>query len=407
VSLRIEIRDPRIGRLSIAAGTADPKERDRRRASLLQLVETERGRAIIDKLRRRKLKLEAVHAAVLTLDLGALENAARLAEAPPIGLGDTIDAWLKVLQGANRSVQTIEFYRSICNGMEATFGVVRDHGEVTRDRSIAEITRAEGEAWLTEPKQKARPWAPRTQTAAASVARQVWDRAITLDEERAERTGTPRTLVRNFWRRDGSRKGIKAPKIRRTRVEFLQRNEAARLLRAVKHTPNGAWIAVGLYAGLRGGEAANLRLGIDVHLDRGVLKIQNRAGQFAWHTKSDNSVRDVPIHPALARWLRLHIREGFAGQTYLFRTPGQDRPISRSTWRTWTQDAYKAAGIRYGRKKDALVYHSLRHTFASWLTIADVHPLKIAKLMGDDVSEVLKTYSHLVRENLEEAIGRL
>ena len=31
----------------------------------------------------------------------------------------------------------------------------------------------------------------------------------------------------------------------------------------------------------------------------------------------------------------------------------------------------------------ALTAHSLRHTFASWLTIADTHPLKIAKLMGD------------------------
>lgn len=408
MTLRIEIRDPRIGRLSVRAGTDDSQERDERRKTLTRLLESERGLAIIRRLRERKLTIAQIHGAARAFDLASMEAERQAKEIPPIGLGATIDAWLLWLRGADRSPQTISFYRSITKSMESYFGVERDHGELVKDRSIADIGRTEGERWLTERKPATgRSWAPRTQTVAHSVAAQLWDRAIAEDEERAERFKVPRTIMRNFWRREGSRKGVRAARIRKTRVEFLRRAEAARLLRALRGQPEAAWIAVGIYAGLRGGEAANLRIEVDLDLKAGVIRIQPRQGAHAWRTKTDNSIRNVPIHPRLARWLRAHIRAGFAGQTYLFRQPGRDAPLSRSGWRHWTKRAFGAAGIQYGRRKDALVYHSLRHTAASWLTMADVHPLKIAKLLGDTVEMVIKTYSHLIDRDLEEAIQRL
>lgn len=408
MSLRIEIRDKRIGRLSVTAGTADTAERDRRRASLLQLCETERGRSIIERLRARQVTIEQVHRAVLSLDLASVEAEARANVAPPIGMGATIDAWLEVLHGADRSPQTLDYYRSICRGMESFFGVVRDHGAIIKERGIETITREEGERWLTGRKETTgKPWSPRTQTVAHSLAAQIWDRAILHDEERAERTGTEPTMGRNFWRRDGSRKGLRPGRIRKTRVEFLRRNEAAKLFRVVKNTPYAAWVAVGIYAGLRGGEAANLRVAIDVDLEARRLRIQGREGQHAWRTKTDNSQRDVPIHPRLARWIRRHMARGFAGDLYLFTQSGKDQPLSRSGWRWWTKSAFEAAGIKYGRKRHALVYHSLRHTFASWLTMKDVHPLKISRLMGDTVEMVIRTYSHLVESDLDEAVNRL
>jgi integrase len=408
VTLRIEIRDPRIGRLSIQAGTDDVSERDARRATLLQLLESERGLGIIQRLRERVVTIEEVHRAALAFDLSSLEVAAERMAHPPIGLGATIDAWLAYLAGSDKAAATIELYRSIANSLESHFGVIRVHGEVVQDKPISDIASTEGEQWLTGRKATTgRMWSPRTQTVAHSLAAQIWDRAITEDEERAERTGSERTIRRNFWRREGSRRGVRAARIRKTRKEFLRRKDAAKLLRAIKGSPQAAWIAVGIYAGLRGGEAANLRVGIDLDLDAGVIRIQPRTGEHAWRTKTDNSVRNVPIHPRLARWLRAHIRAGYAGTRYVFRQPGKDAPISRGAWRVWTMTAFDAAKIRYGRKKDALVYHSLRHTFASWLTMEDVHPLKISKLMGDEVSQVIRTYSHLLDENLEEAIRRL
>lgn len=413
-ALRIHIRDPRLrdGRMDISAQTSDPAERDRRLTSVMQLLDSERGREIVERLRGRKLKIEAVHDAVRTLDLGSLDPAPEEEEPTvrPVMLGETIDDWFRVLEGADRSPETIETYAAIVRALEAPLGVRRETGgRIIEDVAVGSITRSQGERWLTEPKKTTggKPWAPSTQTVAHSIPAQLWDRAIAEDEERAEKYGTERSVTRNFWRRQGSRKGVKAARIRKTRVEFLQRDEAARLLRKIKGTPYAAWVATGIYAGLRPGETANLRTGIDVDMDARLIRVQPRKGEESWRTKSDNSVRDVPMHPRLARWLKAHMAAGYAGELYVFRQPGKDRPIGRSTWRTWAKTAFEAGGIRYGRKKDALTAHSLRHTFASWLTIADVHPLKIARLMGATVEEVMRTYAHLVPSDLDAAIRRL
>lgn len=414
MSLRIDLRDPRLvgGRLNMLARTDDVAERDARVQSILQLLQTERGRAIVERMRARKVSIDDVHRAVRSLDLSIAEPkpGEQVRQARPVMLGQTIDAWVRHLEGQHRSPETVATYLVIVRGLEQHFGVERSAGgKITKDVAVGSIGRSEGEAWLTGPKKttKDKPWMPRTQTVAHSIVAQLWDRAINEDEERAEKDGTPRTIERNFWRRQGSRKGVKAARIRRTRVEFLRREEAAKLLRAVKGTEYAAWVAVGIYAGLRAGEAANLRVGLDVDLEQGVLHVRNRGGEHAWSTKTDNSQRVVPMHPRLARWIREHERLEYAGDLYLFRVRGEDRPLTRSTWRWWTKAAFEMGGIRYGRKKDALTYHSLRHTFASWLTMADVHPLKIAKLMGDTVEMVLKTYSHLLDQNLSDAIRKL
>lgn len=399
--------------MEISAQTEDAQERDARTASIVQLLATDKGQGVVEQLRARRLTIEDVHRAVLAADISTLEP--KKVSAPkrgcgPVMLGETIDAWLKWLEGQHKSVETIATYKSILRGIEEAFGIARDAGgKITEDVAVGSITRSQGEAWLSGPKATngGKPWAATTQRTAHAVVSQLWDRAMAEDEERSDRSGGTITIARNFWRRHGSRKGVKGPKIKKTRFEFLRRGEAGRVLWKNRGNEYAAWIAVGIYAGLRGGETANLRVGLDVDLAAGLIRIQPRKGKFAWSPKTDNSLRNIPIHPHLARWIRRHIRLGYAGDIYLFRMPGRDAPISRRQWQDWVREALEAAGIRYGRTKDALTAHSLRHTFASWLTMADVHPLKIAKLMGDTVAEVMKTYAHLVAEDLEDAIRRL
>ena len=83
---------------------------------------------------------------------------------------------------------------------------------------------------------------------------------------------------------------------------------------------------------------------------------------------------------------------------------GRDEPISYQTAQNWTRRLFTAAGIQYGARKDALTFHSLRHTFASWLAQRGVSVLVIAKLLGDTVQMVVTVYSHLIPENLAEAV---
>jgi integrase len=415
-SLRIDIRDPRLrgGRMDLTADTDSEVVRDARKDALLKLLETERGRGIIHELRARRLKIADVQRAVEAMDLTSLERKAEAAAKkarptapPPPTLGAVIDRFLLRLESHSDSEKTHENYRITCRQLEGAFGVHRSRGgEIVRDVEVSRITSLDCEQWLHGPKETTggKPWSARTQRRAHAVASQVWDLALVEDEERAEKHDAERTLLRNPWRKQGPRPGVRPPRARQTRVEFLSRNEAARLLWVNRHTPRALLCALGVYAGLRASEAANLRLSIDVDLEKGVLRIQARKGRYEWSPKTERSQRTIPMSRKLARWIRLHIADGYAGDVYLIHPAGGDRPIERSTVQKWTREAFGLAGIRYGRKKDALTNHSLRHTFASWLTQKNQHPKKIAALLGDTVQIVLDTYSHLVDEDLAETV---
>jgi integrase len=142
-------------------------------------------------------------------------------------------------------------------------------------------------------------------------------------------------------------------------------------------------------------------------MERRVLYVRERGGSIPWRPKSKNSERDVPMPDDLHEILAAHIASGYAGRTFLIHTPGKDKPISHSLLIKWTRAAFGAAGIEYGRKKDALTFHSLRHTYASWLTQAGMHPKKVARLIGDRPEQVLKTYGHLAEDDHDEAVEML
>src|SRR5690606_29086228 len=118
---------------------------------------------------------------------------------------------------------------------------------------------------------------------------------------------------------------------------------------------------------------------------------QPRDGIYTWQPKTANSVRSLRIGDELARIVQEHIDAGYSGERYLITTPGQDRPIHPSTLALWTENAFEAAGIAYGRAGDALTFHSLRHTFASWLVQRDVQLKKVALLLGNTTDQVDRT----------------
>lgn len=402
----IDIRDRRIGRLTLSSRTDDPLEYEvRKRAIYALLDEGERGLAVIAGLRAKRLHIEDVAEKVRQRRVADLLDKATEVDAPdPQMLGATIDRFLTRVE-AKQSAGTLTQYASLCRNMERTLGVRRDPtGRVAADVPIARIGAEEAEGWLHGEKDTTgRPWSARRQNLAHAVALQVWALAIEADEERAEMEGAPRTVTRNLFAKGKAR--IRPPKIRKTRVVFLSREKAGRLLWAVRGRPEGLLMALGIYAGLRAGEAVNLRAE-DVR--RGELHIQPREGRHPWRPKTDNSVREVPISRALARWLRAHIRDGYAGEKYLTHPAGRDRPISPKTRERWTIAAFERAGITYGRDRgDGATFHTLRHTFASYLAQQDVQLMKIAALMGDTVHEVQQTYAHLTPKDLTTAINRL
>lgn len=205
-------------------------------------------------------------------------------------------------------------------------------------------------------------------------------------------------------------KNVELPERTDRRVEFLRPREWRALAKATEGRAVCALLGLGCLAGLRLMEAAHLRTDIDVVGLGGsdpVIHVQPRDGEFAWRTKTKRSIRTVPVGAELQQILREHVRLGYAGDRYVIHSPRRDAPMSGQGLRQWVEPAFEAAGIRYGMERDALTFHSLRHTFISWLVQADVSLKKIEQLSGTSVRMILDVYGHLIDQDLRRAVSAI
>ena len=54
-----------------------------------------------------------------------------------------------------------------------------------------------------------------------------------------------------------------------------------------------------------------------------------------------------------------------------------------------------------------MVFHTLRHTFTSWLVMAGTPLYTVGKLLGHSTSAMTERYSHLAPNHMQEAIKAL
>lgn len=189
----------------------------------------------------------------------------------------------------------------------------------------------------------------------------------------------------------------------KTRVRFLVEEEFDRILRA---SPLDFVLApaLGVFAGLRAGEVMMLREGIDVDLELGMIFVQTRTwdhyqfGKQTWRPKYGIE-RTVPISTALEPFLIEHLRRkgpAIPGR-YLFEGRGDGDPIGQSNFMAAIRRIVTDAGFESGRKTaESISFHTLRHTFASWLVMGGADLFTVAKLMGHtSTKQVETTYAHL------------
>ncbi|MDB4952115.1 MAG: Integrase [Gemmatimonadetes bacterium] len=398
-ALRIEIQSKVLqgGRLSISARTDTARERKEREAALRLCLK--RGDVVlVEAVRSGGLRIEELTRAVADRS-GVALDALRAAQADQQSLdgGPMMDLSLGAmgeyvlrLKTANQELGTSDIYATYIRRLVAEFGA---------DRPLRDVGIMEAQAWLHQPRKGGKAWAANTQAAALNVAGYVWRTAIALEADEAERHSRPARLTRSPWA------GVETASVRTTRHSFLEPPEWTALAASEEGSPRALLLALGCLAGLRAGEALSLRPGLDVDLDARLLRIQPREGEYRWKPKHEHSIRTLPIRDRLYSILRRHIDAGYAGDRYLIRLPKRDRPLSQDTLAAWTQVSYGRVGLKYGREGEALTFHSLRHTFASWLVREDVSLKKVALLMGNTVSEVERTYAHVMDHDLSRAAG--
>lgn len=223
---------------------------------------------------------------------------------------------------------------------------------------------------------------------ALAVISQIWNHAAT------------RELVHG----DSPTRRIKKPKVDNRRVRFLTREEASALLDALKvrsfDTHDTALLS--LFSGLRAGEIHSLTWG-DLDMDVGSIYVKDPKNKHSRHA-----------------FMTAEVKAMFAGRYY-----GQTKttlvfPTATGNKRKEVSDSFQNTvrdlGLNNSGEIDAegkpveltdarqrVVFHTLRHTFASWLAQAGTPMYTLAQLMGHADMKMTQRYSHLAPDNMQAA----
>jgi integrase len=173
---------------------------------------------------------------------------------------------------------------------------------------------------------------------------------------------------------------------------FLSKEEFEKLLLKEEDEKLRFLYRFAVYTGMRLGEIISLKWRT-INFEKGVITVFNHDD---FTTKSKKS-RNLPIHKSLIEDLRnmkknpdeyIFLRNGFQ-YTKEF--------ISRN---------FKAAVIRASLNTQ-YHFHTLRHTFASWLVQAGVSIYEVSKLLGHADIKTTEIYAHLKENNLSNSVNLL
>ena len=227
--------------------------------------------------------------------------------------------------------------------------------------------------------------APRTINYCLAVVRQVFNHARRL----------------GLYDGESPTSKVKKPTEDNRRLRFLAHEEADRLLEALaSHSPQVHDMALlALNCGLRAGEIFALTWG-DVDLDRGVITIRGTNRKAGTKTKSGKT-RAAIMTDAVKAMLTGRERGENSELVFPSERGGKIVQVSDSFDRTVAH-----LGLNEGITDDRnrVVFHTLRHTFASWLVESGVDLYTVKELMGHGTLAMTERYSHLDPDTLQRAV---
>jgi integrase len=217
------------------------------------------------------------------------------------------------------------------------------------------------------------------------------------------------TLASEWGEFRGTFPKIKQPALKNGRLRYLSYEEAADLLKRAKaqaedENNTTAWAVyevalLSLTTGGRLGEILNVTRQ-DVDLENGVIRIVpkdtngNKGHEYLHLTDQATEMLVTKFE-----------REKRRPNDYLWSVDGS-RPIQKS----WLGPKFRMLTAKFNEGvKDAkyrVVFHTLRHTFASWLAIQGEALLTIKELMRHSDIKMTMRYAHLCPDVKRSAINR-
>ena len=190
--------------------------------------------------------------------------------------------------------------------------------------------------------------------------------------------------------------GVAMPKVDNARVRFLSPEEALNLLDALKKRSK-TWHDVAflsLHTGMRKGEVLELK-GEDIDFVGGRILVKDaKTGSRTVHMTDEVRVFLEDLSPGQAEYVFRNQRDG-----------GPVNPKADASFVYAVKKCKLNEGVTDRRRK--VVFHTLRHTYCSWLAMSGVPLFTIGELVGHSSVEMTKRYSHLCPDARQEAAARI
>lgn len=182
-------------------------------------------------------------------------------------------------------------------------------------------------------------------------------------------------------------------KLDNARKRFLTPEEAKSILAVLKNRSQFSWelASISLATGMRLGEILALRMN-DVNFEQKYIQILDaKAGSRYTYFNDADEIEQI-------------LRNKYIPNSDALFYPDQEGNVrkSQNCNRTF-KVAVDFLGLNDGIKdrRNRVVFHTLRHTFASWLAIKGVPLYHIAKLLGHSTLEMTQRYAHLCPSTLQ------
>ncbi len=203
---------------------------------------------------------------------------------------------------------------------------------------------------------------------------------------------------RDLFKGDNPVKKVRIPSEDNRRTRFLSREEADALLKQIKSVSPDVHdqALVSLQTGMRAGEIFSLTWGA-VDLDDGYFTLKN--------TKNGKT-RVAYMTPQVKEVIRQRQPENAQPDALVFPGRGGVKIVQVSETFNRAVDKLKLnEGVT--DKRDKVVFHTLRHTFASWLVMNGTDLYVVKELLGHSDFKMTSRYAHLGENTLQAAVNGL
>lgn len=182
----------------------------------------------------------------------------------------------------------------------------------------------------------------------------------------------------------------KKPKVHRPPIETFNDDEIKAILKAADAHPRGPLFKLAVATGARQGEILALERD-DFDFAAGTVRIVRMLDQLGgelktFPPKSANGDRTLAVPPFALEPVRRYLSGRDSGPVFTTRSGGY---ILKSNFvrKDWTP-LLETAGVPYRK------FHTLRHTLASRLLTAGVDVAEVARVLGDRIETITRSYAH-------------